>query len=119
MIKILAFKIVTALILVAMVGLATQAAWGAEEAAPQQEAETYTRTLADGAYTLTLTTRQGQEMHLMAKDRAGKVIFDGPVATTDQIARLPAAVATRFERLQKKLAVVEEKQAKAAQAAPA
>jgi thiol-disulfide isomerase/thioredoxin len=82
-------------------------ATAAAESATKKEA-VYTRTVADGEHTLTLTTRTGQEEHLLAKDQAGKAIFDGPVATEEQRAKLPADIASKLELLQQKLPVVEE-----------
>lgn len=75
---------------------------------------TYTRVVADGENTLMLTTKNGQEDHLLVTDKAGKAIFDGPVATEAQLAKLPAGIAPKLERLQQKLTLVEEEEPVAA-----
>ncbi|MCE9553732.1 MAG: redoxin family protein [Planctomycetes bacterium] len=110
-------------ILSVVIGLAIPCSLGAEEAAPpsvapgstateagseaKQDNATYTRALADGEHTLTLTTKPGQEEHLLAKDQAGKVLFDGPVSTEDQLAKVPAEIAPKLQQLQQKLTVAE------------
>ena len=50
-----------------------------------------TTTLSDGAHDLKITTK-GDHQHLLAKDKSGRVLFDGPINTQEQRARIPQDV---------------------------
>jgi len=54
---------------------------------------------ADGTHTLTVTTKDGKK-HLKATDKAGKVLFDGPIDTDDQRAKVPQDIRTKLDRLE-------------------
>ncbi|MCE9548558.1 MAG: redoxin family protein [Planctomycetia bacterium] len=69
---------------------------------------TYGRTFDDGEHTLTLTNQKGQEGHLLVKDKAGKVIYDGPMENDTHFAKLPAAIAAKLQRLVQKLTAAED-----------
>jgi len=54
--------------------------------------------MAEDGLTLTLTA--DDEHHaLVAKDKAGDVVFEGPVETEDQRAKLPENIRGKLERL--------------------
>lgn len=58
-------------------------------------------TRADDEHTLSLTvTMDGK--HLVARDKTGKVLFDGPVNTPEQRAKVPADVLKKLEALEHK-----------------
>lgn len=78
--------------------------------ATQKAVTIYTRIVADGENTLTLTTKNGQEDHLQVMDKTGKAIFDGPVATEAQLAKLPAGIAVKLERLQQKITITDDEE---------
>ena len=55
-------------------------------------------TMTEGGVTLTLTA-DDERHHLVAKDKTGEVLFDGPVETSEQRKKMPDAVRDRLERL--------------------
>lgn len=57
---------------------------------------------ADADYTLKLTPGAG--LRLVVQDRRGRVVFNGPIDTPAQRARMPLAVRTRVEALERKIA---------------
>jgi hypothetical protein len=82
----------------------------------EKDSATYSRSFADREHTLTLTQANDQPEHLLAKDRTGKVIFDGPVATEEQLAKVPAALVPKLKRLQQRLTLGREAKSDAAPA---
>jgi hypothetical protein len=64
-----------------------------------------TVSLIEDGLTLTLTTESGKQS-VVAKDADGKVIFQGPVDTQEQRAKMPEKVRTKLERLWKSCAAV-------------
>ncbi len=59
-----------------------------------------TSSFSDGTHSLTLKTTQAGK-HLKVKDRAGKVLFDGPINTKKQLEGVPKDVLPKLERLEK------------------
>jgi hypothetical protein len=57
---------------------------------------------SDGEHTLELRVVDG-DRHLVVKDKDGKVIFDGPVNTEEEMKKLPAGVAAKLEKMQVKV----------------
>jgi hypothetical protein len=55
----------------------------------------------DADYTLKLTPGAG--LRLVVQDRRGRVVFNGPIDTPAQRARMPLAVRTRVEALERKI----------------
>jgi len=64
-----------------------------------------TVSLIEDGLTVTLTTDAGKQT-VVAKDADGKVLFEGPVDTEDQRAKMPAKVRTMLEKLWKTCAAV-------------
>ena len=58
-----------------------------------------TSAYSDGEHTLTLTTTDGQK-HLMVKDRAGDMVFNGPVNTPAQRKEVPPDVLKKLETME-------------------
>jgi serine protease Do len=57
-----------------------------------------TAVISDGHYTLTLT--QGSDgKHLLAKDKDGKVVFDGPINTEEELKAVPEPIRERAKNL--------------------
>ncbi|MCX5654531.1 MAG: PDZ domain-containing protein [Planctomycetota bacterium] len=63
-----------------------------------------TSSFSDGEHTLTVTTN-GREKHLVAKDRDGKVLFDGPVTTEEQRKRVPPEILKKFQTMEQSMRV--------------
>jgi len=59
----------------------------------------------DDGLALTLTRENGKGVHLLAKDKDGKVLFDGSVTTPEQRKTLPETVAAKLTALQSTLAL--------------
>jgi len=55
-------------------------------------------TRSDGEHTLTLTTTDG-DRRLVAKDAAGKTLFDGPVNTEEERKAVPPEIAPKFQAM--------------------
>ena len=58
-----------------------------------------TSSFSDGEHTLTLTTTDGQK-HLMVMDRAGNLVFNGPVNTPAQRKEAPPDVLKKLETME-------------------
>jgi hypothetical protein len=56
-------------------------------------------TFNDGEHTLTVTRRGEGKRHLTAKDRRGKVVFDGPIDSKEERANLPGEIAEKLKQL--------------------
>jgi hypothetical protein len=69
---------------------------------------------ADGEHTLTLTEQDGQK-YLVAKDRDGKVVFEGPVETAEQRGKVPPEILKKLETMERSF----HKEARAGQPAGA
>ena len=61
-------------------------------------ATAFSMTMADGEHTLTVEQRDGKR-HLVAKDADGNVLFDGPIGTDAERARVPEAVRNKLDRM--------------------
>jgi hypothetical protein len=70
-----------------------------------QERSRGTVSLIEDGLTVTLTTDAGQQT-VVAKDADGKALFEGPVGTEDQRAKMPAQVRAKVEKLWKTCAAV-------------
>lgn len=57
---------------------------------------------SDGDQTLELTEKNGSKQ-LVVKDKSGKVIFDGPINTAEEKAKLPEGVAEKLDSMDSKL----------------
>jgi membrane-associated protease RseP (regulator of RpoE activity) len=55
--------------------------------------------MSDGEHNLTLTITDG-EKHLVAKDKDGKVVFEGPVRTDEQRAKMPPQIRKKLEKME-------------------
>jgi hypothetical protein len=64
-----------------------------------------TVSLIEDGLTVTLTTEAGKQT-VVAKNAEGNVLFDGPVDTEDQRAKMPEKVRTKLEKLWKSCAAV-------------
>lgn len=53
---------------------------------------------SDGEMTLSLELKDGKAAHVLAKDRAGKEIFKGPVETDEQRKGLPPEIAAKLKQ---------------------
>lgn len=62
--------------------------------------QVWTVARADDEHTLSLTGTPGDK-RLVVKDKAGKVIFDGPVNTEEERKKVPAEVLKKLERMEK------------------
>ena len=60
--------------------------------------EDVTLTWDDGSLTLTLSSKDGKR-HLLAKDKTGKVLHDGPIDTEEQRKALPEQVRKKLDSL--------------------
>ncbi len=54
----------------------------------------------DGTHELTITQKDGKK-HLIAKDKQGKVLFDGPIDSDDDRKAVPDAIKPKLEKLEK------------------
>lgn len=59
-------------------------------------------TIADGEHTLTVSQKDGAR-HLLAADKNGKVLFDGPIATPEQKQAVPKDILKKLEMLDVRL----------------
>ena len=59
---------------------------------------------SDGEHSLTVTTN-GREKHLVAKDRDGKVLFDGSVTTEQQRKQVPPEILKKFQTMERSMRV--------------
>jgi len=57
---------------------------------------------ADGEHTLTLTAHDG-EKYLVAKDRDGKAVFEGPIQTKEQREKVPPEVLKKLEKMERSM----------------
>ena len=74
------------------------------EAKAREESRGTVSLIEDGM-TVTLTTEGGKQT-VVAKNAEGNVLFDGPVDTEDQRAKMPEKVRTKLEKLWKSCAAV-------------
>ena len=63
-----------------------------------------TASFSDGEHSLTVTTN-GREKHLVAKDRDGKVLFDGSVTTEQQRKQVPPEILKKFQTMEQSMRV--------------
>jgi hypothetical protein len=70
----------------------------------RRAAASSTSSFSDGEHSLTVTTN-GREKHLVAKDRDGKVLFDGPVATEQQRKQAPPEILKKFQTMEQSMRV--------------
>lgn len=61
-----------------------------------------TLTRTDGQHSLTLNIENGQKTLVVKDLAAGKVIFDGPINTADERAKLPEGIAEKLKKLEAK-----------------
>ena len=59
--------------------------------APAIDAATAEVSIHDGEHDLKISTRAGKR-HLVAKDSGGKVLFDGPIDTDEQLKAVPEPI---------------------------
>jgi len=64
--------------------------------APQQNAA-FGIVWSDKEHSFEIT--QDKDRHLVAKDKSGKVIFDGPISTDEQIEKLPAEIRDKVKKI--------------------
>lgn len=57
-------------------------------------------TRVDNEHVITLT-RKGDTRHVVAKDREGNVLFDGPIDTPDQLEAMPEAIREKVKQMDK------------------
>jgi hypothetical protein len=74
------------------------------EAKRREESRGEVSLIEDGM-TVTLTTELGKQ-RVVARDSTGKVLFDGPVDTEDERAKMPEKVRTKVEKLWKSCAAI-------------
>jgi len=55
--------------------------------------------MADGEHTLTLTITNGKK-HLGAKDKDGKVLFEGPIQTPEEREKVPPEIRKKLEKME-------------------
>jgi len=55
--------------------------------------------MADGEHTLTLTITDGKK-HLVAKDKDGKVLFEGPIQTPEEREKVPPEIREKLEKME-------------------
>jgi len=55
--------------------------------------------MADGEHTLTLTITDGKK-HLGAKDKDGKVLFEGPIQTPEEREKVPPEIRKKLEKME-------------------
>jgi len=63
-----------------------------------------TSSFSDGEHSLTVTAN-GREKRLIAKDRDGKVLFDGPVTTEEQRKQVPPEILKKFQAMEQSMRV--------------
>ncbi len=56
-------------------------------------------TFSDGQHTLSVTSRNSRK-HLVAKDTDGKVVFEGPIQTEDERAKVPEEIRRKLDKLE-------------------
>jgi len=61
-------------------------------------ATAFSMTMADGEHTLTIDQRDGKR-HLVAKDANGNVLFDGPISTDAERAKVPEDILKKLNRM--------------------
>ncbi len=64
---------------------------------------------SDSEHSLALTTTQDGQKHLVAKDKSGKVIFEGQIAGDDKDTKLPAELAAKYWRMSQQLAAAKSR----------
>ena len=79
---------------------------------PGITATTATTCFADGEHTLTITVTDGKK-HLVAKDKHGKTLFDGPINTDEELKAVPEAIRDKLKTLQSMNVDIETPQAPA------
>ena len=66
---------------------------------PTEQNATYGVVWSDKEHTFEISQERNKERHLVAKDKAGKVIFDGPIATDEQIDKLPVEIREKVKKI--------------------
>jgi membrane-associated protease RseP (regulator of RpoE activity) len=79
--------------------LAEQAKRFGEMAPPGTAHASVSASMADGEHTLTLTITDGKKV-LVAKDKDGAVLFEGPVQTDEERAKVPPEVLKKLEKME-------------------
>lgn len=70
-----------------------------EMAAPGSASASASVSMSDGQHTLTLTIADGKK-HFVAKDKDGKVLFDGPITTDEERAKVPPEIRKKLEKME-------------------
>ena len=65
-----------------------------------------TSVFSDNEHTLEVRTEDGGKKHLLAKDRDGKVLYDGPIDTDQQRAALPKEIGDKLKKLEERVKAV-------------
>ena len=60
---------------------------------------TYGVVWSDKEHTLEISQDKANGRHLVAKDKSGKVIFDGPIATDEQVEKLPDEIRDKVKKI--------------------
>jgi membrane-associated protease RseP (regulator of RpoE activity) len=60
---------------------------------------TYGIVWSDKEHTFEISQDKEKERHLVAKDKSGKVIFDGPIANDEQIEKLPPEIREKVKKI--------------------
>ncbi|MCX5682875.1 MAG: PDZ domain-containing protein [Planctomycetota bacterium] len=68
----------------------------------RRAAASSTSSFSDGEHSLTVTTN-GREKTLVAKDRDGKVLFDGPVNTDEQRKAVPPEILAKYRTMEQSM----------------
>jgi len=63
-----------------------------------------TSSFSDGEHSLSVTTT-GREKHLVARDRDGNVLFDGPVTTEEQRKAVPPEILKKFQTMEQSMRI--------------
>lgn len=79
--------------------LAEQAKRFGEMAPPGTAHASVSASMADGEHTLTLTITDGKKV-LVAKDKDGTVLFEGPVQTDEERAKVPPEILKKLEKME-------------------
>jgi len=79
--------------------LAEQAKRFGEMAPPGSAHASVSASMADGEHTLTLTITDGKKV-LVAKDKDGTVLFEGPVQTDEERAKVPPEILKKLDKME-------------------
>jgi len=68
-------------------------------AAPGSASASASVSMSDGEHTLTLTITDGKK-HFVAKDKDGRVLFDGPITTDEERAKVPPEILKKLQNME-------------------